>query len=690
MNSDREPASSPAPRRVEEELDNGEISDSNCEESYTPADGSEGKDDDSDARDDDDDDDDDDDNDHNDSDIPSSPPTSVETGSKNDQRAGGAAISNDGYRAPAVETEDEEDVDAPREYFTHHYETANDTFSAHRKNWENSSQWEDEDGSPTHATRASPPPARVQSQSSSRKSPAPSSPMFPPRPRQTGSTKSHLSHQFTHRHSPASRASSGSYEARELHRDEKKPPLVLLHVTLLLLSGAEEVVLRHLTPTTLERGVLIEHPRGDYNLLEELILDGLGLDDDFVSDPTEAEEPAEKTWEQALNIMPNLPAKKAWQLRVYASNGLMTPGAWKRVWAEMERIDVEIWPRGYDRNGRSTRSPIGGGHSRGTSTSSVLPYQGDSGAAATDEPGYVDRRKSLIGATAVRHGSGASSVLALPTSPAPTKARRMRSRAPAAAAGFELNKLLTPRAVMVYAGINMLLFLYFTVFRFVDFGGAWSSSVAMFRAGEMEGVLVQEVEERRSAEASTEGCGVVEAVVEVEAVEVEIDGVMVEVETYAEERVLADDEASEENVSDPEISSEHHDQVPLVEDVSSYELEEGAELDVETSSDGTTEGEVQLDLEEASLEQSEDLVVEEETEADEEPLEESHEAGLDVDGDAETAVQDEIEAEAEGEAEGEAGEEAEEAGVEAEAEEVKAEEVEEKPKFGFLKGFGFS
>lgn len=668
-----------------EELDGGDISDSNCEDSYTPADGSEEKDDDSDPRDDDEDDDDDDDNDRNDSDVPSSPPTSVETGSKNDQRiSGGPIISNDGYRAPAVETEDEEDADPPREYFTHHYENPNDAFSVHRKNWESSSQWEDEDGPPAHAPHSSPPPARVQSQSSSRKSPAPSSPMFPPRPRQTNSTKSHLNNQFNRQPSPASRASSSSYDTREVHRDEKKPPLVLLHVTLLLLSGAEEVVLRHLTPTTLERGVLIEHPRGDYSLLEELILDGLGLDDDLVAETTETEEPAEKTWEQALNIMPNLATKKAWQLRVYASNGLMTPGAWKRVWAEMERIDVEIWPRGFDRNGRNTRSSIGGGHSRGTSSSSVPPYPLDD-AIAPNEPEYDERRKSLIGATAVRHGSGGSTgPITSPTSPAPTKARRTRGRAPVASTGFEFNKLLTPRAVMVYAGINMLLFLYFTVFRFVDFGGAWSSSVAVFRAGDMEGVLVQEVEERRSVEVGSEGCTVAEVTVPEVEVEVEAEAaVEVEVEeSNVEQRVLADDERSDESVPDPEISSEGHEQVLLAEADEPYKPDETVEVDAETIDVEVFKGEDQLGLEELWWEGGEGAVAEGEKEAGEDTPGEPQEVELNTD-DAETTEHDKVEVGVEADVEEEAGE-VEETG------EAKAEEVEEKPKFGFLKGFGFS
>lgn len=541
MNPDHEPLSPPTspPPEEEEGMYTGEASDSNCGDTYTPVEGSDPKDDYSESSPENDEDSSSSDNHEN---VPSSPPTSIETMSK-DTRTISASISPTEYHAPAVETEDEDDDDEThrREYFQ--YDTGNDTFSHHRKNWETSSQWEDDDdgsGEPS----SHPPLARVQSQSSSsRKSPAPSSPLFPPRPRQTAS-KSNLSHQFSHHHrrSPASRASSGSYE-REHIRDEKKPPLVLLHVTLLLFPGAEEVVLRHLTPTTIERGVLVEHPRGDYNLLEELILDGLGLDEDFVEESEETEEPQEKTWEQALNIVPVAPPKKAWQLRVYASNGLMTPGAWKRVWAEMERIDVEIWPRGFDRNKRGSVRSFGG-HSRGSSSAISAVMMEDEG-----EDGKVyGGRRSGSGEVVQRLASPApvqTSPVRVRTPTAGVRGRRGRSRTQVGFGGVDLGKFLTPKVVVIGAGVNLLLFLYFTVFRFISVG-AWTGSVGVASpfGGETEGVQVQVhevVDERYPVEMSSEGCG----------------GEVVTEEDVDEQRVLEEedelDELDAEFVADPEI-----------------------------------------------------------------------------------------------------------------------------------------
>jgi hypothetical protein len=135
-------------------------------------------------------------------------------------------------------------------------------------------------------------------------------------------------------------ASRANYSAPSA--DGKKAPLVLLHITLLFLPGAEETILRKITPTMLERGLLVEHPRGDYQLLEELIIDSLGLDSEPASDSDDEND----EWEKSLGVR-RVKAKSAWELRVYAANGLMTAGAWKRVWGEMERVDVEVGPRDW-------------------------------------------------------------------------------------------------------------------------------------------------------------------------------------------------------------------------------------------------------------------------------------------------------------------------------------------------------
>jgi len=543
MGPDREPLSPPTSPPAEE--DEGEISDSNCdeEELLAPIDGFDGKEEDESGGDEEYDDD----GAHSQS-VPSSPPTSVETPSKNGDHASSARVSSpvdgsENYRAPEVETEDEDGNEGRRDYFLEgeRYAASEDTFVHKGKVWESSSQWEDDEGEALQTS--SPPPNARQSPASSRKSAPPlSSPLFPSRARRSqgsASVKSALSHRLYTRPSPASRASSGSYDPRE---HERKAPLVLLHITLLLLPGAEDIVLQHITPTTFERGLLVEHPRGDYNLLEEMILDGLGLDDDDypLEETASKAEEEDSSWEKALNV-PSTPGKKPWQLRVYASNGLMTPGAWKRVWSEMERIDVEIWPRGFDRTNKwgvglsSPSSTITAAMARGSSLSgksasvtTPIPLElGSSAFVATDfndiegdcngplanrntrcgihssnSGGPSDRAKGNL-----NHNNGGSGILRhlsqpdVSTSPAakfstPKSSRKSKRRAPPRLpiidhfsvenAKFYLNKLTNPKAVKILAGINLLLFLYFTLFK--SFVGVATNSVSVnwFNHGEVD------------------------------------------------------------------------------------------------------------------------------------------------------------------------------------------------------------
>jgi hypothetical protein len=206
------------------------------------------------------------------------------------------------------------------------------------------SQWESDGPSPElrrETSSSSTPNIRSQ------KSAMPSSVrMYPKSPKQsTISNKLHLSPKDNRKLKLfySSRASSASYNGAPV--GEQKAPLVLLHITLLFLPGAEEAILRKITPTMLERGLLVEHPRNDYNLLEELVIDSLGLDDSGNSD----DEDESNEWEQSLGVR-RVKAKSSWDLRVYAANGLMTPGAWKRVWGEMERVDVEVGPKGWRGN----------------------------------------------------------------------------------------------------------------------------------------------------------------------------------------------------------------------------------------------------------------------------------------------------------------------------------------------------
>ena len=168
---------------------------------------------------------------------------------------------------------------------------------------------------------------------------------------------------------------------------KKEYPLVLLHVTLLplALSYSSEVLESVLpgyilenwkllqekaTETVLQRGILIPHPREDYDLLEERLLESLELKlprilkcGHFHLDPDEEAELVDLDTD-AFNDDEDDDAdicddcgrrvrdgrfgsgtgSRRWDIKVYAANGLMRAGAWGAAWREMERVDVEILP----------------------------------------------------------------------------------------------------------------------------------------------------------------------------------------------------------------------------------------------------------------------------------------------------------------------------------------------------------
>ena len=180
---------------------------------------------------------------------------------------------------------------------------------------------------------------------------------------------------------------------------KKEYPLVLLHVTLLPLNPPPyslEIMTAVLPSSVmesynllkekinddemvLERGILLPHPKEDYELLEERILESLELgaprilkcghfiydrieddhgDDGGVVEKSNAEEITDER-EQGSDICVDCGRKiekvgvvggdekrggRRWTIKVYASNGLMRAGAWAAAWKEMERVDVEIEP----------------------------------------------------------------------------------------------------------------------------------------------------------------------------------------------------------------------------------------------------------------------------------------------------------------------------------------------------------
>ncbi|KAH7347550.1 hypothetical protein B0T11DRAFT_322261 [Plectosphaerella cucumerina] len=197
------------------------------------------------------------------------------------------------------------------------------------------------------------------------------------------------------------------------------PPLVLLHATILPLRWPWGDVLEdapsdtlspdaktlretwrflhdRLGDTVCERGVLLPHPQGDYEILEERLLDALELPlrrrarilecghyvgpaneltltEDLDSDAEDASEfggsrsfsrQGGSSSRSSALMSPGLSGPqthwcgtcrhdikfealgpgKVFRVKVYASNGLMKAGAWAACWKEMERVDVEIEP----------------------------------------------------------------------------------------------------------------------------------------------------------------------------------------------------------------------------------------------------------------------------------------------------------------------------------------------------------
>ncbi|KAJ9638398.1 hypothetical protein H2199_007086 [Coniosporium tulheliwenetii] len=172
----------------------------------------------------------------------------------------------------------------------------------------------------------------------------------------------------------------------EEEETKKQYPLVLLHITLLpspppfspalMTAVLPEWLQRNFRlldakladATLMQRGILVPHPREEYELLEERLLESLelrgGEDDDTGSSSTivdgggtmdgDHDEDDEVgtdvlTCEDCHRAIarPGQPVgtgRERWDMKVYAANGLMRAGAWAAAWSEMERVDVEISP----------------------------------------------------------------------------------------------------------------------------------------------------------------------------------------------------------------------------------------------------------------------------------------------------------------------------------------------------------
>ncbi|PSK51774.1 hypothetical protein B9Z65_3041 [Elsinoe australis] len=198
--------------------------------------------------------------------------------------------------------------------------------------------------------------------------------------------------------------------AKRATREEKQDPppdlpLVLLHVTLLPLPrewGCKGVegALKEETRRRLEllrgrvggevgrRGLLVAHPGGEYEVLEERVLRSLGVEgrrvedghfvggvgmgedeevdeeereeedekEERVDSGTEGEEGARKCGtccKRVGGLEDGVGGKRRWDVQVFAGNGRMTADTWALSWGEMEMVDVLVtpWVSGEERTG---------------------------------------------------------------------------------------------------------------------------------------------------------------------------------------------------------------------------------------------------------------------------------------------------------------------------------------------------
>lgn len=220
-------------------------------------------------------------------------------------------------------------------------------------------------------------------------------------PSRTGRSETPVS-----RHSGSRRGSIRSHHSPKPPPTPQQAPLVLLHVTILpmQLPFSHDLMVRIMPDWLVEnyklleeklqdiilmrRGLLIPHPRDEYELLEERILESLELktprllkcghfvapeedtdkdeDDDSAigaedgasrmsgGTMTEDHESIHTRRDSATCLDCHRELKKPGQgvgagtrrfdIRIYAANGLMRSEAWTAAWTEMERCDVEISP----------------------------------------------------------------------------------------------------------------------------------------------------------------------------------------------------------------------------------------------------------------------------------------------------------------------------------------------------------
>ena len=261
---------------------------------------------------------------------------------------------------------------------------------------------------------------------------------------------------------------------------KKEYPLVLLHLTLLpipLIYSQQimesvlppsilenwKLLLEKATPPVLERGILIPHPKEDYDLLEERLLESLELkaprilkcghfhlsaeeEADILAAGGESDSDNDDTDDADICLDCGRrirdgrfgtagEGKKRWNIKLFAANGLMRAGAWSAAWREMERVDVEILPWMEEDMKRELELRREEEEEKIRNEQQQMPVEREEGVAGLDD----DRLREIYGDSAMRDcgdpqafvdGFGETTPLPTPKKPSRRRHRKRNEETP--------------------------------------------------------------------------------------------------------------------------------------------------------------------------------------------------------------------------------------------------------------------
>ena len=261
---------------------------------------------------------------------------------------------------------------------------------------------------------------------------------------------------------------------------KKEYPLVLLHLTLLPVPLAYsqqtmesvlppsilenwKLLLEKATPTVLDRGILIPHPKEDYDLLEERLLESLELktprilkcghfhlsaeeEADVLAAEGESDSDNDDTNDADICLDCGRRIRdgrfgtagegsKRWNIKLFAANGLMRAGAWSAAWREMERVDVEILPWMEEDMKRELELRREEEEEKVRSEQQQVPVEREEGVAGLDD----DRLREIYGDGAMGGGGhqqtfvdefGETTPLPTPRKPSRRRHRRRNEETP--------------------------------------------------------------------------------------------------------------------------------------------------------------------------------------------------------------------------------------------------------------------